>query len=45
VSGGRGANRTDCDCEGSVSEKYRSSGWYDCIDIYFIGMCECRQMF
>jgi len=41
VSGSHGANRTDCDCEESISETYRSSGWYDCKDICSIGMCVC----
>ena len=43
MSGSHGANWTDCDCEGRISETYRSIGWYDCIDKCSIGMCECRR--
>jgi hypothetical protein len=44
VLGSNSANRTDCDCEGSISETYHSSGWYDLIDIYSIDdMCECEH--
>jgi hypothetical protein len=43
VLGSHGANRTDCDCEGSNSETYHSSGCYDLIDIYSVDMCECRH--